>query len=492
MRVKKPKSKRTTTRMREGIKKKAAAKRRKDRKFAKKDPTWKSNKKKDIGIPASFPYKDRILQEIEAAKIRKEEELERKRSERIRQREIMADQGEEIDEGEVEEGIKQDSMAALMESAQRAATDFEGEDDGKMDEDDEEDEEFEVVDYEIEDEEEGESGQSEKSRKQFDKVFKNVVDASDVVLYVLDARDPERTRSRRVEEAVLSDPEKRLILILNKVDLVPETVLKQWIRHLQKSFPTVAVKASSGASNGKTFNKKLTQAATAGQLLQSLKLYAEKSNLKRAITVGVIGFPNVGKSSVINSLTTRRGKAGKACPVGNEAGVTRTLREVKVDNKLKILDSPGIVFPEMKVSGQGRKYIAELALLNAVPMKEVTDPELAVKLLIRRLAKDSEMADSFKQYYGLPELPTGKLDEFVKQVLIHIARSHGRLGKNGIPNLISAAMVILSDWRDGKFHGWAVPEEKEEEMRKEIGGIEQKTLVSEWSKEFDLDGLLNE
>ena len=84
---------------------------------------------------------------------------------------------------------------------------------------------------------------------------------------------------------------------------------------------------------------------TANALLEALKTYSNNSNLKRSIVVGVIGYPNVGKSSVINAITSRRGGHSKACPVGNQAGVTTSLREVKIDNKLKILDSPGICFP---------------------------------------------------------------------------------------------------------------------------------------------------
>ncbi|KAF6006022.1 hypothetical protein HII12_005245 [Brettanomyces bruxellensis] len=503
MRVKRKKSKRVSTRMREGIKKKVAAHRRKERKLEKKNPTWKSRRPKDIGIPSSFPYKDRILLEIEEKKREKEEELERKREEKRSRRAQMAGNGETVNDEDIEEEVKQDSMAALMESAQKAADEFEMngkegntvQDDDKMDEDAEG---FEVIDYEIEDNGDlkGNRRTVDQSRKQFDKVFKNVLDAADVVLYVLDSRNPEATRSRKVEEAILNNQDKRLIFVLNKVDLVPEPVLKNWIQYLQKFFPTVPVKGSTGTNGSGAFNKKLTQASTSGQLLEALKLYAERANLKRSITVGVIGFPNVGKSSVINSLTTRRGRSGKLCPVGNEAGITRNIREIKMDNKLKILDSPGIVFPEKGDSSKSMgEFESELVLLNALPKKEIKDPERAVKLLIKRLSNDSEMADSFKNYYNLPALPALSLLDFVKQVLIYIARSHGRLGKGGIPNLSSAAVVVLNDWRDGKFHGWNIPPltetttEENNEVSKSVLNTERKEVVSQWSKEFDLDGL---
>lgn len=492
MRVKKPKSKRTTTRMREGIKKKSAAKRRKDKKLEKKNVQWKSRHPKDLGIPSSFPYKDQILMEIEEKKRIKQEETEARKA-RIRA-EREAQRGDEmVDEAEEEAEYKQDSMAALMESAQQAAAEYNGEQEtDEMDEDE----------YEINDTEVGDGFEFQdidKSRKQFDKIFRSVVDTSDVVLYVLDARDPEATRSRRVEEAVLENDRKRLILLLNKVDLVPEDALKKWVRHLNKSFPTVPIKASPGGSAH--YNKALTQASTAGQLMQALKRYAQKSNLGRAITVGIIGYPNVGKSSVINALTSRHAKAGrpnKICPVGNEAGVTRSLREVKVDNKLKVLDSPGIVFPS-KGSGKSRLN-ATLALFDAIPRKDVQDPELAIKELIRKLAKDKEMSSLFGEYYKLPALPQYDLDEFVKQVLIHVARKTGRLGRGGIPNLQSAAWSILDDWRDGRVTGWTLPKEETEEQPESVDEPKQteepateesKLIVGEWAKEFDLGGLLD-
>ncbi|OBA17426.1 uncharacterized protein OGAPODRAFT_85817 [Ogataea polymorpha] len=492
MRVKKPTSKRTTTRMREGIKKKAAAQRRKERKHAKKDPTWKSRHKKDPGIPASFPYKDQIITHIETTKRIEQEERERqkllKKTETTHDEEMMSEDDEEQEDGG-------NHLAALLESAEKAAEEFSGQGDTEP----MEEEELEVNEYDItlSDDEEYTS-QQEKSRKQFDKIFKSVVEASDVVLYVLDARDPEGTRSRKVEEAVLQNSGKRLIFVVNKVDLIPDENLKSWLDYLKQSFPTIPLKASNTATNAQSFNRKLTQASSAATLLQALKSYSQKSNLKRAIVVGVIGYPNVGKSSVINALTSRHGGSSSVCPVGNQAGVTTSLREVKIDNKLKILDSPGIVFPDSKKKSKAQQE-AELILLNAIPPRQISDPVPAVTLLLKRLAKNSQMAESFKNLYQLPPLPSHDLNEFTKQVLIHVARKQGRLGKFGVPNLHAAGLTILNDWRDGKIIGWTVPKPREE--AKNISSVsslsapakvEQTTIVKDWAKEFDLDTLFAE
>ncbi|AOA61134.1 GTPase that associates with nuclear 60S pre-ribosomes [Komagataella phaffii CBS 7435] len=499
MRVTKRASKRRSTRMREGLKKKVAAHGRKQRKLEKKDPTWKSRVRKDPGIPASFPYKEAILAEIEQKRREDEEEKlalkEKRRAEAAAARSALPDDENLMDDESDEDNDGANGLAALLQSAQQAAKAYDGtESNDEMEEDD-----LEVNEYEIDFEEDERLGNEwEKSRKAFDKIFKTVVEASDVILYVLDARDPEGTRSKKIEEAILQSQGKRLIFVLNKIDLVPDNVLKMWLDFLQSSFPTVPLKANGAAST--TFNKKMTQAVTSKQLLESLKSYAHKSNLKRAIIVGVVGYPNVGKSSIINALTSRHGGNGKACPVGNQAGVTTSMREVKVDNKLKILDSPGIVFPSSKKSSK-ESMEAKLALLSAIPSKQIKDPEAAIQLLLKRLAKNTEMADGFKKYYDIPPLVSSDLESFTKGVLIHIARKQGKLGKGGIPKLNDAALVILNDWRDGKIVGWTLPNSSkaaqvtDNEVSSKVPPLtpssEQTTIVKEWAKEFDLDGLLN-
>lgn len=494
MRLKKPVSKRGTTRMREGIKKKAAAQNRKNKKLAKKDVTWKSRTKKDPGIPSSFPYKDRIVTEIEEnRRVMDEQKLRMKEA---RKQELLnAGQDPSMADQEFEEESG-NGLAALLESAQQAAKQYEGEDSDEDLEDEDEDD-LEVVEYQISDDEDIEV-EKDKSRKAYDKIFKKVVEASDVILYVLDARDPEGTRSKRVEEAVLQSQGKRLIFILNKIDLIPNKVLEQWLDFLKSSFPTIPLRAAPGATNSTSFNKTLSQSVTANNLLTALKSYAAKSNLKRSIIVGVIGYPNVGKSSIINALTSRHGGSSKACPVGNQAGVTTSLREVKVDGKLKILDSPGIVFPQESKKKSKADQEAQLVLLNALPPKDITDPLPAIILLLKRLSKSSDMVDSFKKLYEVPSLPDSDVNEYAKQFLIHVARKRGRLSKGGVPNLHAAGLTVLNDWRDGKIVGYTLPKSSKQASSAHIikgagsgtaPSVEQTTIVSQWSKEFDLDGL---
>jgi nuclear GTP-binding protein len=463
-----------------------------------------------------FPYKDRILAEVEEQRRQKEEEAVRRRALAKQQRAstgASADAMEDDEDDEFEqfdaegdELLAEDSgdedsmqvdanpMAALLASAKARAAEFESKNGNTEDVDDDDSEE-----------EDGASGvRKDSSRKQFDKIYKQVVDSADVVLYVLDARDPIGTRSKEVEQLIMSADggSKRLIFILNKIDLVPPPVLRQWLVNLRRSFPTLPLRASKPAPNAKTFeHKDLTIKGTSETLFKALKTFAESRQLKRSVKVGIIGYPNVGKSSVINALAQRMGGRVGACPTGAEAGVTTSLREVKLDNKLKLLDSPGIVFPndpegtkENKVQQQARRI-----LLNAVPPREIQDPVPAVSLLLKRLSGSDELFGKLMEVYDLAAL-NGVGNDKTTDFLVQVARKRGRLGRGGVPNLQSAAQTVINDWRDGRIQGWSDPAKykpaepttthKTAPASKTSGLVgDQKEIVKEWAAEFKLEGL---
>ncbi|KAL2889753.1 Nuclear GTP-binding protein NUG1 [Ceratocystis lukuohia] len=519
-----PTSKRSTTRLRANIKKASSSKQRKDRKLAKKNPQWKSKLKKDPGIPNLFPYKERILQEIEETRIQKANELQRRKeaakaakagdikgtktgnSETQEDNDELDDMAmDEDDEDFNDEDVDSSNpMAALLASARRAAEDYERQlaasDDGMSDE--------EASDIEI-------GSDQAASRRAYDKVFKDVVDRADVVLYVLDARDPEGTRSRDVERSVMAAANggKRLILILNKVDLVPPKALRDWLAHLRRFFPTLPLRASIPAPNAQTFtHKDMTVQSTSAALFRALKSYAASRQLKRAVSVGVIGYPNVGKSSVINALLARMGgKAGlktRACPAGAEAGVTTAIRQVKIDSKLTLLDSPGIIFPSTGRStstagslvsmAAATQAHAQLVLLNAVPPKQIDDPVPAVTLLLQRLSEQPALLEKLLDVYDIPPL-VGSGSDLTTDFLVQVARKRGRLSRGGVPNLKSAAMTVITDWRDGRIQGWAeapvlavegvIEASASANKTADEPAADQKQIVTEWAAEFKLDGL---
>ena len=519
------KSKRQPVRLRHKIEKASAAKQRKLRKDSKKNPQWKSRLKKDPGIPNLFPFKDKILEEIEEKKRKKVEDAQRLRDAAKSSRQagtaaqptvededddLMDEDDDLLNDGMDDEGTNSNSnpMAALLASAQARAADYDEADlQGDIADEESGDETTEGV--EISQSVNTDHRNPDSSRKAFDKIFKQVLDAADVILYVLDARDPDGTRSREVERQIMTAASgtKRLILVLNKIDLVPPPVLKGWLTHLRRYFPTIPLRASTPASNAHTFDhKQFTIKNTSETLLRSLKSYAASKQLKRSIAVGVIGYPNVGKSSVINALTSRlnKGTQSSACPTGAEAGVTTSLREVKVDTKLKILDSPGIVFPTTSEDDEQNKqkkraqHEATLILLNALPPSQISDPVPAIRLLLERLSSSSSLYEKLLQHFNITALGPFGNGDMVTDFLVQVARKRGRLGKGGVPNLNSAAMAVITDWRDGRIQGWVEPPKLHVADDTEMvgdgavnasNGADQKQIVKEWAAEFKLEGL---
>ena len=153
-----------------------------------------------------------------------------------------------------------------------------------------------------------------------------MVTLADVVIQVLDARDPDGCRSEEVESFVREfTPAKRLVFLLNKTghivrhsfslripsltDLVPRDAVEAWLKHLRQVAPTIAFKCSTqrqstnlGQSKNRTMESKSSVCLGADNLIQLLKNYTRDDDIRTAITVGLVGVPNVGKSSVINSL----------------------------------------------------------------------------------------------------------------------------------------------------------------------------------------------
>ncbi|KAK1929812.1 Guanine nucleotide-binding protein-like NSN1 [Phytophthora citrophthora] len=314
---------------------------------------------------------------------------------------------------------------------------------------------------------------NDASRRAYMKELRKVVDKADVVLEVLDARDPMGCRTLDMEDAIGNRHGKKLVLVLNKVDLVPPHVLQPWLKYLRGFYPTVAFKASTqnqskhlSANFGKA-DKAAGEAVSGSKavgtdaLMQLLKNYCRSHGVKTAITVGVIGYPNVGKSSVINSL-----KRSKAASVSSTAGHTKVMQEVHIDSKIKLLDCPGIVFDHSDSSA--------LLLRNCINTESMADPVGAVQVLLTR-CQPVQLAE----LYQLPVDTVSKCFQDAVQFLVLVAQTKGKLGKGGIPDRQAAARIVLQDWNRGKLPYFTPPPDQSVQVL-------DTQLVTSFGQEFNV------
>lgn len=326
---------------------------------------------------------------------------------------------------------------------------------------------------EAEEEEEGDlkgPGLGQNSRRAYMRELRKVVGSADVILHVLDARDPDGTRSRQIEEMVLSHAGKKLVYVLNKADLVPRDVLAGWLAHLRLSHPAVPFKCNTqtqrshlgyaGGKVGKSEGALLgSQSVGAEELLSLLKNYSRAGEGKSVISVGCVGFPNVGKSSLVNSLL--RHKAVGVSPV---PGFTRVSQEVVLDKNVRLIDSPGIVFAD----GDG----AAVALRNCVNVDCLADVTTPIQAILDRCP-----AAYLMQLYCVPRFKD------CASFLTLVARATGKLKKGGVPNTDAAARGVLHDWNTGKIKYYCKP------PKRQAGGLEGSQILDAFSTELDVDGM---
>jgi nuclear GTP-binding protein len=278
-----------------------------------------------------------------------------------------------------------------------------------------------------------------QSKRIWGELYK-VIDSSDVLIQVLDARDPLGTRSKQVEAYIKKNcPHKHIILVLNKCDLVPTWLTSKWVRLLSEEYPTLAFHASVTNSFGK------------GALIQLLRQYGVLHKEKQQISVGFVGYPNVGKSSVINTL-----KKKKVCKVAPIPGETKVWQYITLFKRIYLIDCPGVV-PAAKSE---RDTDTEILLKGVVRVENLDDPVPHVEEVLNRVE-----SKYISQIYGV-EKWSDYLD-FLGQV----AKNRGRLLKGGEPDLFNTAKGVLHDWQRGRLPWFVPPPESQEES--EVNTVEE-------------------
>ncbi|CAL6046694.1 Nucleolar_GTPase [Hexamita inflata] len=275
-------------------------------------------------------------------------------------------------------------------------------------------------------------------RQAFKSDLMNTIDQADVIIEVIDARDPENTRNPEAEQYCLSK-KKPFVLLLNKIDLVPGPVIQQWLAFYKSvNIPTICFKCPQNIQKGTVrYANAQTGMHDKSACIGSfeLKHLINRLNDSKKIIAACVGYPNTGKSSVINALANR-----PACQSAPIPGLTRTVQEIHIDQRIRILDTPGVIYDTKK----------------SVILREelLVDP-------IGEIARIFGMMKAWKSifdHYELEYQDGMDLESVVRDFTNKLGKRLGRVKQGGLVDLEQIAREVIRDWNRGSLKFWRTPE----------------------------------
>jgi len=258
-----------------------------------------------------------------------------------------------------------------------------------------------------------------KQRGKFPDVLLKVIKISDIILEVLDARFIEETRNQKIEK-LITDKGKKIIYVLNKSDLIDVKKLDKEL--LKEIYPYAFV----SCANRKGVKELRNRIKIESQKVETIDDYGR-------IQVGVIGYPNSGKSSVINLL-----KGKSSARTGSEAGFTKGIQKLKLTDGILLLDSPGVI-PSEKYSQENQDMMSQHAKINARDYNKVKNPEVVVSAILK------EYPTQIEKFYSIK--PDGDSEFLIEE----LGKKLNFLSKGGVVDTDRTARKILRDWQEGKI-----------------------------------------
>jgi len=262
--------------------------------------------------------------------------------------------------------------------------------------------------------------------------IKRIIIESDVVLHILDARLVKLSKNEEVERLV-KEIGRPMIYVVNKSDLISKQGLKKQMLDMDFKEETVFVSGKNTksvrillASIKKNFEKYGKRQTIFTQ--EKLKYREAQAD----IVVGVLGYPNVGKSSIINALS-HKGKV----KVSKKAGTTHGVQWVRASKQIKLIDSPGVI--PLKKDDEAR-----YGLIGARDVDKIKDKDIVAMKLIELFIKNNKSA--FEKFYDI-EIKNNDFYEIIEE----IGLKKGHLKKKGVIDENRTYSMIIRDWQTGKL-----------------------------------------
>ena len=262
------------------------------------------------------------------------------------------------------------------------------------------------------------------------RAMKEDIKLIDLIIELVDARVPISSRNPDIDEM---GRQKARLILLNKADLAGDKGNDAWTAYFQ-NLGVEAVKVDSRSRSG----MKQIQAAVQRACREKTERDRKRGILNRPVRAMVVGIPNVGKSTFINSF------AGKACAkTGNRPGVTRGNQWIRLNKSVELLDTPGILWPRF----ESREVGLHLALIGSVNDEILDREELAAELI---MLLSEKYPGTLQERYG-EELEDGRDIRRAMAVLEGIAKARGCVSRGNGYDLKKAANLLLDDYRSGKL-----------------------------------------